>query len=376
MRNLRIINKYIVHDYLMTFFLTLAVFTFVMCLGVVVRAIDLMSKGVSGIFILKIFAYNIPFILSFTIPMSVLTAVLLLFGRLSVDGEVTAMKACGLSIWQIVAPVVLLSIVLSVVCVFISSSVAPNSKYAQRNVLMKLGMEEPVNLLEEGRFVRDFPGLMVYVGKKDRRQVTDVVVYEMGDKGVKRNVRAKSGVMKADNENKRILIDLYDVRIDQLEDGKNGEPASTRYIQAEHYPVKLDFSRMIKKERTHKKNSDMTYIELIRAIRDVRGAYPDLQVEDLLKQRMSMVVESNKRLALSLSCFAFTLLGIPLGIKSHRKESSIGVGISLFLVFIFYFFIILANSLVGHPEYRPDMIVWIPVVFAEIFGFYLLYRAK
>ena len=89
-----------------------------------------------------------------------------------------------------------------------------------------------------------------------------------------------------------------------------------------------------------------------------------------------MVVESNKRLALSLSCFAFTLLGIPLGIKSHRKESSIGVGISLFLVFIFYFFIILANSLVGHPEYRPDMIVWIPVIFSEIFGFYLLYRAN
>jgi lipopolysaccharide export system permease protein len=86
------------------------------------------------------------------------------------------------------------------------------------------------------------------------------------------------------------------------------------------------------------------------------------------------VVEANKRLALALSCFAFTLLGIPLGMRSKRKESSVGVAISLLLVFLFYLFIIVANSLVGRPELRPDMIVWIPVILAEIIGFGLVRR--
>jgi lipopolysaccharide export system permease protein len=285
------------------------------------------------------------------------------------------MKACGLSLWQIVAPIVLWSIILSSLCIYNGSVIAPNSRYAQRQVLVNLGMEEPVNLLEEGRFVRDFPGMMIYVGKRDRQQVTDVVVYELGEGGIKKNVRAKSGTMKPDMKNNRILIDLYDVRIDEIEISRDGVPHS-RYISAQHYPVKLDFSHLVKKTGGQKKKSDMTYIELIRAIRDVRGAYPDLNDDDLLRQRMALVVESNKRLALSLSCFAFTLLGIPLGIKSHRKESSIGVGISLLLVFFFYFFIVLADSLVGHPEFRPDLILWIPVVGAELFGFYLLYRAR
>ena len=107
---------------------------------------------------------------------------------------------------------------------------------------------------------------------------------------------------------------------------------------------------MLDEGKIAKKTADMTYLELIHAIRDVRGVFPDLENEDLLKQRMKTVVELNERLALSLSCFAFAMLGIPLGLISRRRESSIGVGISLLVVFFFYFFIILADSLVKSPQ--------------------------
>lgn len=373
---MRILNKYIAHDFIAAFLLTLVIFTFVMCVGSVVKAIDLLARGVSGVYIFQVFAYNIPFILTFSIPMSALTTVLLQFGRLSFDGELPAMKACGLSMWQVIAPVILISIVLSFLCVYLNNAVAPRSHFAQRQVLVKVGMEEPVNLLEEGRFVRDFPGMMVYVGKKDRKQVTDVVVYEMEEGRVLRSVRAKSGQMRADKAGQALLIDLYNVRIDQPDADRPLDPTRARYLNAEHYPVRLDFSELLRKGKINKKTVDMTYSELIRAIRDIRSAYPDLETDDLLKQRMAMVVEANKRLALSLSCFAFALLGAPLGMRSRRKESTVGVAISLLLVFAFYFFIILANSLVGHPEFRPDIIVWIPVLVAEALGFYMIYRSN
>ena len=372
---MRTLNRYLTQDYLVIFGMTLLVFTFVMCLGAVIKAIDLGARGVSGFLILKVFSYNIPYMLMFSIPISVLTGVLLLFGRLSFDGELTAMKASGLSIWQIISPIVLVSIGLSLICVIITSSIAPKCRHAVRTALVELGVEDPIQLLEAGRFVRDFPGLMIYIGSRTGNKVADVVVYEMGKDGPLRNVRAKTGELRTDKENKALYIDLYDVRIDQREKAKRGEEPKTQYINAQHYPVKMDFSAMTQR-KVRQKVADMTMAELVSAVRDVRGRFPELDDEDVMRQRMNLVVEANKRLALSLSCFAFTLLGIPLGMRSKRKESSVGVGISLLLVFIFYLFIIVANSLVGSPQFRPDLIVWIPVLLSEIAGFWMIRRVN
>jgi len=371
----KILHKYLSWDFAITFGVTLLVFTFVMCVGAVMKAIDLLARGVSGWLMLKYFLYNIPFIFTFSIPMSTLTAVLLQFGRLSFDGEMTAMKACGLSMWQVISPIVLLCLALSGVCLVLSSTVAPKSHFAQRKLLAQLGMEEPINLLDEGRFVRDFAGFMVYVAKKGRNnQLKDVVIYEMGSDGVKRSVRAKSGTIRSDREQQALLIDLYDVRIDEPDTKHPDDPSRARYINAKHYPVKLAFLDLLKKQNVRKKTSDMTYRELIHAIRDIRSVYPQLGVRDLLRQRMAMVVEANKRLALSLTCFALPLLGIPLAMKSRRKESSVGIAISLGLVFMYYFFIILADALIDHPGARPDLIIWIPVLGFEIAGFFSIRR--
>jgi lipopolysaccharide export system permease protein len=369
----RILNKYLTQDFLVAFLMTLTVFTFVMCLGFIIRAIEIAARGVSGGLILRIFLLNIPYMMTFSIPMSVLTTVLLQFGRLSFDGELTAMKACGLSMWQIVSPIVMLSIVFSFLCIFINLVVAPRCSHAVRSTLTALEVEDPTDLLEAGRFIRDFPGLMIYVGARTAKGVEDIVVYEMDEEGPVRNVRAKTGTIRLDREQQAMFVDLYDVRIDQRERNKDSDGDKSHYINAQHYPVRLDLSRMQKKS-VRKKISHMTFLDLVRGIRDVREAFPELKLGDLMKQRMKMVVEANKRLALALSCFAFTLLGIPLGMRSKRRESSVGIAISLLLVFFFYLFIIVANALVTRPELRPDLIVWVPVVLAELAGFALIRR--
>lgn len=370
---MRIFNRYLLHDYLVMFFITLLIFTFVMCVGAVVRAIDLVARGVSMGVILRAFSYNVPYILTFSIPMSTMTTVLLLFGRLSLDGEITAMRASGLSMWQIISPLVFMSIVLSGVCVYLNVSVAPNAHFARRQALANIGIQDPISLLEEGRFVREFPGLMIYVGKKTRSEVSDIIVYEVGPEGVTRSVRAKSGTLSMPEEH-LLLIDLYDVRIDQPDEAFPDDPSRTRTIHAANYPVPLDFSRLFRSGTITKTKSSMTLGELVGAVRTIRTIYPQLNETELRRARMGYLVEANERLALSFSCFAFTLLGIPLGMKSRRRESSAGVGISLGIVFIFYFFIIIADALVKHPHLRPDIIVWFPVVAGETLGFYLIKR--
>ncbi len=373
---IRVINRYILGDFIKSFLLTLFVLTFVMYVGAVVQAIDYMSRGISGLLILKIFALNIPFTLSFVIPMSVLTTVLLHFGRLSADGEITALKSSGVSLWQVAAPVIFCSILLSCVCLYINAELSPRSHYARREMLRDLGEEDPLALLDEGRFVSDFPGVKVYIGKKDRSQLEDIILYQFDEKGVRAEVRAKSGQVNFNSETRVMEITLEKVRLTEYDKTNPEDLAKARTLSADSYPVTLDLRQMLKKSVIYKKAPDMTFSELVAAIPNVRQAFPDIQEENVPRMRAKMAVDANQRLALALSCFSFTLLAIPLGIRSHRKESSIGIGLALILLFLFYMFIIISDAMVDRPEWRPDMLPWIHVAGCQLIGFLLLKKHR
>ena len=373
---IRVFNRYMLGDFLKSFALTVSVLTFVMYVGAVVQAIDYMSRGISGLLIMKIFALNIPFTLSFVIPMSVLTTVLLHFGRLSSDGEISALKSSGVSLWQVAAPILVCSVLLSGVCLYLNAELSPRSHFARRQMLRELGEEDPLALLDEGRFVNDFPGVKVYVGKKADSQLEDIILIQFDENGVRAEVRAKSGRVSFDAETRVMEINLEQVRLTEYDKADPADLAKARTLSAESYPVTLDLRQMLKKGRINKKPSDMTFSELVGSLRNVRQAFPDILEENVPRMRAKMAVDANQRLALALSCFSFALLAIPLGIRSHRKESSIGIGLALVLLFLFYLFIILSDALVDRPEWRPDLIPWIPVFGCQIIGFLLLHKNR
>ena len=373
---IRVFNRYLLWDFIRSFSITLFVLTFVMYVGATVQAIDYMSRGISGMLIMKIFALNVPFTLSFVIPTSVLTTVLLHFGRLSADGEITAMKSCGVSLWQMSAPIVFCSVLLSALCLFINAEVAPRSHFLRYQMLRDLGEEDPLALLEEGQFVRDFPGVQIYVGKKSERKIEDITLIQFDEQGARAQVLADSGEVVFDRETRIMEILLRKVRLTEYDKNDPSDIAKVRELSAESYPVTLDLRQMLKKGKIKKKPASMTFAELAHAVRNVRQVFPDIQEEGVLRMRTKLAVDASKRLALALSCFSFTLLGIPLGIRSRRKESSIGIGIALVLLFLFYLFMILADSLLDRPAWRPDMIPWIPVVGSEILGGLLLYKNR
>jgi len=489
---MRILTAYISRDFLVTFLVTLLVFLFVMAIGNVFRVIDLFSRGVSGWLILRVFALGFPASLIFAIPMSVLGAVFLQFSRMASDREITAMKACGVSLWQAMQPPLMLSVLLSILCVYINCSLAPNAHYERRKVLGHLGIETPLNFLDEGRFIRDFPGYTIHISSKEGHTLRDIVIYELGENGVKQTIRAASGTMETDSKDKnKILINLRQVRIEQVDEKNPNDLKAIRRLSAEEYPVEIDVAELINREVVWKKRADLTMMEIIKALHNVVTFSPDdlvdiyrlarifsepadplslfiashfkestqgllktydgsatlqrelrkalcgelnlliagpnlyaperfagvqlndktlallacqpegealirlnrmlledaagamlqrtfmseLNPQDLVVHRMSLMVEANTRMALSLSCFAFVLLGAALGVKIHRKENLIGVAITLGLVFIFYFFIIIADSMVSRPQYQPHLIVWVPFIVSEFLGYFLIRRA-
>lgn len=369
---MRIVDRYITRELLLSFGLAVLVLTFSMCIGSVVKAVDYLSRGVSGEILLKVFVYILPYMLTFTIPISLLTSVLLLFSRLSTDGELTAMKASGLSMRQIAAPVLLPAILLSGFCLYISASLAPRSHYARSQLLAGADLGDPVELLEEGRWNREFPGLLVYIGSRSGEKIRDVILHEVGGSGLKRATRAKSGTLTFEKESNELVVTLYDVRID--EPRKPGDPGTSRYISTDAYTERIDLSAMGHSGKARKKLRNFTMRELVSALKTVRQSFPDLPADDLQKERMVLLVELNQRVTLSMSCFAFALLGVGLGVRSKRKETSIGIAISLLVIFFYYFFIILAQSLVHRPALRPELIQWFPILAAQASGFWLVHR--
>jgi lipopolysaccharide export system permease protein len=374
---MRTLNRYIVMDYLVIFLAALGLITFVMTVGALVKAVDLMARGISPMLIVKFFFLNIPYILSFSMPISTLFAALLLFGRLSMDSEISAMKSCGISLWRLTAPLILLSILFSALCVYINCEVSPAAKYANRELLRTAGVEAPINLLEEGRFIRDFPGLMIYVGRKSGTAVKDVVAYELDKKGgIKRSVRAKTGDIDADNVSRILTVKLYDVRI-EIPDAKDPHDVSkTTYVNAEYYPIKLDFERLLKGRPGVMKRGQMRMGQLIDSIRNVDRDFPMLSADDRLVQKTRLIVEANQRISIAVGCFSFMLIGIPLGVKSHRKETSVGMVLSLGIVFAYYTFIVLAKALADYPGLHPNLILWLPLIAAQFLGIWLIKRSS
>jgi lipopolysaccharide export system permease protein len=218
---------------------------------------------------------------------------------------------------------------------------------------------------------------MIYVGRKNGTVVKDVVAYEL-DKtgGVKRSVRAKQGDIVADNASRLLTVKLYDVRIEMPDVKDPHDVSKTTYVNAQYYPLKLDFEKMLKGHATVKKRSHMKMGQLIDRIRNVERDFPMLSAADRLVEKTRLVVEANQRVSIAIGCFSFMLIGIPLGVKSHRKETSIGRVISLGIVFAYYSFIVLAKSLADYPWLHPNLILWLPMLLAQFLGLWLIKRSS
>ncbi len=133
---MRILNRYLLGDFMVVLLISLVVVTFVMSIGAIFGMLDLVTRGIPALSIGRILLFNLPYIMSFSIPISVLTSVLLQFSRMSMDGEITAMRACGISMWQISTPIVVTSIVLSFFCLYLNSFLAPEGHHARRKAVI------------------------------------------------------------------------------------------------------------------------------------------------------------------------------------------------------------------------------------------------
>jgi lipopolysaccharide export system permease protein len=386
---MKILHLYLLRQVLAALVMTVAVFTFVLMLVNVLKEILLLlvNQQTSLYSVVQAVGLLIPFVLVFALPMGMLTATLLVFGRFSADQELTAVRASGVSLVSLITPILLLSVALSGVAALVNMQIGPQSRVAYKRLLSSVGMSRLTSLLSEKTFIKDVPGKIFYVGRVDGEHLSDILIYELTRSGtVEGYIRASEGWIQVDSTNNVINVRLLDAwRVGMLEGRR------VHFYAAE---TELSFTNTFASGGSDRvKLSDMTIEQLWDQLQDLERRVADpLPLNDappeqlsgrqreLQKQRgditLPVMVQIHRQFSFSFACIGFTLVGIPLGIRAHRRETTFGIFVALILVVIYYSFFILGQSFQTNPEYYPYLILWLPNFIFQGVGGILLWRAN
>lgn len=373
--------------------MTVAVFTFVLLLANVLKEILalLVTRHISLLLAVEAIALLIPFVLVFALPMGMLTAALLVFGRFSADNELTAARASGISLVALISPILLMSVVFSGVCGVVNLHVAPNCRLAYKRLLFEFGAQAGL-FIQEKTFIKDFPDRIVYAGEVDGLELRDIVIYNLNDDKVESYIRASEGRFDVDRGRQIVRVHLFDAWSVSVKDVE---------IQGEARPVEVHFEQIdyaftnnpTSGKRERLRLTDMTFLQLRSQLQELerqlrrsealpKHARPEAKErarrieskqEDLT---LPIRVQIHRQVAFSFACIGFTLVGVPLGIRAHRRETTFGIAVALLLVLAYYGFFIFAEAMDTRPEWMPHLVLWMPNFLFQAVGGVLLWRAN
>jgi len=237
------------------------------------------------------------------------------------------------------------------------------------------------SLLPEGHYVKDFPGYIFYVGKNENGNLQDVMVLQLQhETNVTTTILAPRGKIIKDEANQQIILELYSAKSVTIHNG-HVLPGFADYTLP---PLNLAPTAAEKKPGLR----DMTFTQLQDELSDLEnrfrwalsqqnsGAEKRVLEEQRDKLTSPIRVQLHRQMAFSFACFGFTLIGIPLGIRVHRRETNVGIAIALGLVLVYYSFVVLGQALATRPEWSPHLIVWLPNFIFQAVGAALLWRAN
>jgi len=368
--SMRIIDRYIGRQVLTTCLYAIGVLSIVLVLGnVLKKLLDLVVNHDAPIqVILTFIAYIIPYSLTFTIPWGFLTAVLLVFGRLSAENELIALRSNGVSVPRVCVPVFVISIICVGICFWINVDVAPKAEEQMKDAIYQMATSNPLSLFGADQPIDQFPGHLIYVEKRKGPKLEDIIMYQWNDKGqTTMMIHARTGELHADLKGKQqIILHLDNAQYEQRDSEKPENVSLIKEgITMQQTDLAISLKDLYEKNAKERRPSQMTLTELLQ--KELNSG--------MGKNALSTLkTEANKRFSLALASFAFCLIGVPLGITAHRKETSIGFLFSLIVAFVYFFFIVMVDDVSGNPKFHPEILIWLPNIVFITLGIYLFRR--
>lgn len=423
-----ILTRYILKEHTAPFLSGVTTITFLFLLNLVFRDLGkLLGKGLPLLVILEFFALNLAWIVAIAVPMGVLVATLMAFGRMSADSEISAMKAGGIHLYRLMAPMLGVGFVLMIGMERFNNVVLPEANHRVRVLSRDISRTRPTLTMEPHVFFDDVEdySLLVHDISPDGKGLSRVIIDDHSDPKINKTVIADSGEIVFSPSRGMMVLTLYDGEVHEVD---LEELDAYRRLHFERQVLTIPVPNMTlerseskargDREKTDKmlrediaKNLRMMDVrrdrirELVKsdldrvfpdrlwgggdveegpttaygtsqALGQARQIHQQIQgtnrvIEGYRRSTNSLTVELHKHYSIPVACLVFVLVGVPLGIMSRHGGMVVAGGFSMFAYLIYWTFLIGGEQLADRNLIDPVSSMWAPNVIIGLAGAYL-----
>jgi lipopolysaccharide export system permease protein len=393
----KILKRYILKEHLSPFLISLMVVTFVLLIDRIIDLLNLIiEKKLPWQTIAELFGLSLPYMLALSIPMAVLVATILAFGRMSVDREIIAIKSSGVNIYSIVGPLVFTAILMSGMMVYFNHWFLPNTNHKLKNLMLKIAYYKPMTIIKPNEFTT-FMDYTVFAKQTSDSLLTDVLIYDRSQSRFPRTVFAKTGnVLQKDNGNAlQIILNNGEMQErNEKEQGKYQVTTFNRYV----INVRNLGNRMDYFESGYRSDREMTLPQIMESLKgnkkelnskakeaenlskrleiiklgpasysrdvEIRRLQSMLQMSkdrqtELRELIHSLKVEFHKKFSISFAIVIFILIGIPLGLMTRTSGIGMAFSVSSVIFLIYYIALNGGEQMADKGVIPPFVSMWL-----------------
>ena len=329
---------------------------------------------------LELVGLLIPGVLPYALPLGLLTGVLIAFGRMSSQQELTAMKASGRSLGRIARPALLLAGGLALLSAWLNLEIAPSANTEYRRLLLGSAKDNPASVIVPGKLNRQFPGMVIRAAERDGEVLRDFWLWSVDDRGrLTQTVHAREARLAPglNSAGEGILrVNLTDARLEKRQPGDETFASPSSFIQARTTSLEFAASGIFKDgENFQRKLRWLTTSELLEAADKGWQVAPNATRKEKEQGQMLAMTQLMSHLASAFSVFSLAFLAVPLAVRVGRSETFVNAAIALGVALTYYLLTSMA-AYVKDPDLRPDLLIWLPNVVVVGLAWTLLRRAS
>ena len=355
----KILDSYIVREVMSFVALAVAALTIMLIMQTLFELTDmLINKKVAWPYVVKLLAYRLPAFLVVTFPISLLASSELAIGRLSTDGEITAMRAGGISLRRIMIPFLIAAFAISILAFLINDYIVPEANHISQNIIREIVLKKGPPNIRRNIFFRDAENRYFYINYLDEKNMImqDIMVYEMTRERFPRMITAKKGKWVVDTWN------LESGTIYNYDD--SGKITYEMSFETLDIIVKEDLQKFFQNQRTPQEMSSKELRQQIDILQQAGADTKNFEVDFYMKY------------SIPFSGLIFVLLGVPLGLRVKRGSKATGVIISIVLVLLYYVLLSTTRSMGRGDILTPVLAAWLSNIIFGILGGIIMFRAE
>jgi LPS export ABC transporter permease LptG/LPS export ABC transporter permease LptF len=364
----RTLDRYIIRETLAPFALTLLILTFVLQIPTIMEVAEkLLAKGVDLPTIGRILLTLLPMSVAITIPVSLLVGLLMAFGRLSTDREAVAMQACGVSLYRMARPVVLLALLAAGATAWVMIEALPRGNRTYRDIVFSIIQAKAESDIRPRVFFDDFPNLVLFVRDvpPDTRGWQQVFLADSRNPNEPQLLTAQRGHFVLEPEVPRVDLVLENGILHRT---RPDNPQQYELQTFESLTVQLDPEAVFPRQGLTPGDNELTIPQLRTKAREMRE-------QGLSPHNPIMAIQ--RKYSIPFACFVFALLALGLGVTHRKDGKSSSFVVAIAVVLVYYFVMYVSEALAKGQQVPAALAMWIPNIMLGLAGLVLLmFRAQ